>query len=55
MRVVVGVSLGVLSVAAVAFAQSEWNELPLADGVFKESPTEYRADVIEIPSGATGM
>jgi hypothetical protein len=54
MRVAVGVSVGVLAVAAVAYAQSEWNELPLAAGVFKESPTEYRADIIEIPLAAFG-
>ena len=54
MRIAVAVSVGVLAVAAVAYAQSEWNELPLADGVFNESPTEYRSDVIEIPVAAFG-
>jgi hypothetical protein len=54
MRIAVTVSVGVLAVAAVAYAQNEWNELPLAVGVFKESPTEYRSDVIEIPVAAFG-
>jgi hypothetical protein len=30
----------------------EWNELPLADGVFREYTTDYRTDVIEIPLGS---
>jgi len=33
----------------VASSQVEWNELPLADGVFREYTTDYRTDVIDIP------
>jgi hypothetical protein len=38
-----------LSLAGVASSQVEWNELPLADGVFREHEADYRSDVIEIP------
>lgn len=54
MRIAPGIPLAALAVAAAAYAQNEWNELPLGDGVFKESPTEYRSDVIEIPVPAFG-
>jgi hypothetical protein len=29
----------------------EWNEKPLADGVFREYTSDYRANVIDIPVG----
>lgn len=32
-----------------AFAQTEWNEIALPDGVFHEHEGEYRTDVIDIP------
>jgi hypothetical protein len=41
--------LGGLSFIGVASSQVEWNELPLAEGVFREYTTDYRTDVIEIP------
>ena len=41
--------VGGLTLVGVASSQVEWNELPLADGVFREYSADYRADVIEIP------
>ena len=41
-----------LALAAVASSQVEWNEMPLADGVFREYTTDYRTDVIDIPLGS---
>jgi hypothetical protein len=35
-------------------AQVNWNEKPLADGVFREYQADYRTDVIEIPLGPLG-
>lgn len=43
--------------AATAPPASDWNELPLADGVFADRTdggTAYRRDVIEIPVSANG-
>jgi hypothetical protein len=40
-----------LALAAVASSQVEWNEMPLADGVFREYTTDYRTDAIDIPLG----
>jgi hypothetical protein len=40
--------------AGAASSQVEWNELPLADGVFREHAAEYRTDVIDIPLEAFG-
>jgi hypothetical protein len=40
--------------AGMASSQVEWNELPLADGVFREYSVEYRTDVIDIPLEAFG-
>ena len=37
-----------------AFAQSDWNELPLEVGTFREFTGEYRQDVIDIPLRAGG-
>jgi hypothetical protein len=41
--------VGGLALVGVASSQVEWNEMPLADGVFREYSAEYRADVIDIP------
>jgi hypothetical protein len=38
-----------LALGGAASSQVEWNELPLADGVFREHSTDYRTDVIDIP------
>ena len=46
------VLVGGLALAAAASSQVEWNEMPLADGVFREYTTEYRTDVIDIPLGS---
>jgi hypothetical protein len=46
--------LGCTTLVGTAGSQSEWNELPLADGVFREHETDYRADVIDIPLAAGG-
>ena len=40
-----------LTLATAASSQVEWNEMPLADGVFREYTTDYRTDVIDIPLG----
>ena len=40
-----------LALAAAASSQVEWNEKPLADGVFREYTSDYRTDVIDIPLG----
>lgn len=37
-----------------ASSQVNWNELPLADGVFREYAADYRTDVIDIPLEASG-
>ena len=41
-----------LALATAASSQVEWNEMPLADGVFREYTTDYRTDVIDIPLGS---
>jgi len=41
--------IGGLALAGVASSQVQWNELPLADGVFREYAADYRTDVIDIP------
>ena len=41
-----------LTLATAASSQVEWNEMPLADGVFREYTTDYRTDVIDIPLGS---
>jgi hypothetical protein len=46
--------IGSLVLTVGASSQVEWNELPLADGVFREYSTEYRTDVIDIPLDAAG-
>jgi len=54
MRVSIAVSVGVFCVAALAYAQSDWNELPLGDGVFREYAADYRTDIIDIPLAPYG-
>jgi hypothetical protein len=46
--------IGGLALVGAASSQVEWNELPLADGVFREYSTDYRTDVIDIPLEAFG-
>jgi hypothetical protein len=46
--------VGGLALTGVASSQVEWNELPLADGVFREYSADYRTDVIDIPLGPFG-
>ena len=41
--------IGGFALVGVASSQVEWNELPLADGVFREYSADYRTDVIDIP------
>jgi hypothetical protein len=41
--------VGIGALAAVAYGQNDWNELPLADGAFREHETAYRTDVVDIP------
>lgn len=40
--------------AGSALGQGDWNELPLADGVFRELETDFRSDVVDIPLAAGG-
>jgi hypothetical protein len=54
MRMVGVLTAGLGAMALVAYAQNEWNELPLADGVFREYQAEYRTDVIDIPVPSLG-
>lgn len=54
MRRIALVMLGSGALAGGAVSQSDWNELPLADGVFREYAAEYRTDVIDIPLGVRG-
>lgn len=51
MRNVTLALIGGLALAGSASSQVEWNEMPLADGVFREYTTDYRNDVVEIPLG----
>ena len=44
--------VGGLALAGVASSQVQWNERPLADGVFREYAADYRTDVIDIPLAA---
>ena len=46
--------IGGLALVGVASSQVEWNELPLADGVFREYMADYRTDVIDIPLDPLG-
>ena len=41
--------IGGIALVGVASSQVEWNEMPLADGVFREYSADYRTDVIDIP------
>jgi hypothetical protein len=41
--------IGGVALAGIAVSQVQWNEMPLADGVFREYTAEYRTDVIDIP------
>ncbi len=41
--------IGGIALVGVASSQVEWNEMPLADGVFREYTADYRTDVIDIP------
>ncbi len=41
--------VGGLALTGVVSSQVEWNELPLADGVFREYSADFRTDVIDIP------
>ena len=41
--------VGGLALTGAVSSQVEWNELPLADGVFREYSADYRTDVIDIP------
>jgi hypothetical protein len=43
-----------LAFGGIAMSQVNWNEKPLADGVFREYQGDYRSDVIEIPLDALG-
>jgi hypothetical protein len=49
MRKAALVAIGGLALGGIASSQVQWNELPLADGVFREYAADYRTDVIDIP------
>ena len=42
-------AIGGLALVGIASSQVQWNELPLAEGVFREYSADYRTDVIDIP------
>lgn len=42
-------AIGGFALVGVASSQVQWNELPLAEGVFREYSADYRTDVIDIP------
>jgi hypothetical protein len=42
-------AIGGLALVCAAASQVQWNELPLAEGVFREYSADYRADVVDIP------
>ncbi len=46
--------IGGFALAGVASSQVDWNELPLAEGLFREFSSDYRSDVIDIPLAAGG-
>lgn len=46
--------IGASALAGPAGSQVQWNELPLAAGVFREYATDYRTSVIDIPLGPSG-
>ena len=41
-------------VGVAAFAQVDWVEAPLTDGIFREHAGEFRTDTIDIPLGPHG-
>jgi hypothetical protein len=48
MRLAVALIVG-FGIVGAASSQVAWNELPLAEGVFREYSADYRSDVIDIP------
>jgi hypothetical protein len=52
MRIATFAVIGGLALAGVASSQVQWNDQPLADGVFREYAADYRTDVIDIPLAA---
>src|SRR5688572_3356453 len=54
MRNAVFCVIGALALGGLASSQVQWNEKPLADGVFREYSADYRTDVIDIPLGPLG-
>ena len=46
--------IGGLALASLASSQVQWNEMPLADGVFREYSADYRTDVVDIPLAPFG-
>jgi hypothetical protein len=54
MRSAALIAIGALALGSAASSQVEWNEMPLADGVFREYSADYRTDVIDIPLEAGG-
>jgi len=47
-------AIGGVALVGAASSQVQWNEMPLADGVFREYSSDYRTDVIDIPLEAFG-
>jgi hypothetical protein len=54
MRKAALLAIGGFAVAGLASSQVQWNEMPLAEGLFREYATDYRTDVIDIPLVAGG-
>jgi hypothetical protein len=42
-------AIGGIALIGVASSQVQWNELPLAGGVYREYSADYRSDVVDIP------
>ncbi|HSC15169.1 MAG TPA: hypothetical protein VLI71_08650 [Gammaproteobacteria bacterium] len=42
-------AIGGFALVGVTSSQVQWNELPLAEGVFREYSADYRSDIIDIP------
>lgn len=47
-------AIGCIALASVAYGQAKWNEMRLADGVFREYQSDYRTAVVDIALEAGG-
>jgi hypothetical protein len=47
-------ALLLLAIPAAAYAAQQWNEIPLAPGLYRESTVEHRSDTVDIPVKPNG-